>query len=213
MARRRSTSRRCSDASRRGFSKSVSAWARLRQRLPRRIRKTTISACEVHTPGVGSLCKLVAELDLHNLRIVQHDAVEVLRDMLAPAFTRRRASLLSRSVAEEASSQTTPAAARFPRAAGESPAAGGIIHCATDWQDYAQQMLAVLSAERMLENTAPVMRRVPTIAHRPASSSAACASGTASGICCFAGGRIHSSRKITGRINSRDGAQLTRPIA
>jgi tRNA (guanine-N7-)-methyltransferase len=40
---------------------------------------------EVHTPGVGSLCKLVAELGLHNQRIVQHDAVEVLRDMLGPA--------------------------------------------------------------------------------------------------------------------------------
>ncbi len=40
---------------------------------------------EVHTPGVGSLCKQVAELELQNVRIVQHDAVEVLRDMLTPA--------------------------------------------------------------------------------------------------------------------------------
>jgi len=40
---------------------------------------------EVHTPGVGSLCKLVAERALHNLRIIQHDAVEVVRDMISPA--------------------------------------------------------------------------------------------------------------------------------
>jgi tRNA (guanine-N7-)-methyltransferase len=41
-------------------------------------------AIEVHSPGVGSLLKQVGEAGLGNVRIVQHDAVEVLRDMVAP---------------------------------------------------------------------------------------------------------------------------------
>jgi tRNA (guanine-N7-)-methyltransferase len=49
---------------RRGFSKSVSAWARPRRRLPRRTSGNDYLGIEVHTPGVGSLCKLVAELGL-----------------------------------------------------------------------------------------------------------------------------------------------------
>ncbi|MBP0645148.1 tRNA (guanosine(46)-N7)-methyltransferase TrmB, partial [Mycobacterium tuberculosis] len=39
---------------------------------------------EVHAPGVGALLKLIGEQDLSNIRIIQHDAVEVLEHMLAP---------------------------------------------------------------------------------------------------------------------------------
>ena len=109
---------------------------------------------EVHTPGVGSLCKLVAEGALTNLRIVQHDAVEVLRDMIVPGAL---------SGAHIFFADPWPKARHHKRRLIQSPLVallasrlqpGGYIHCATDWEHYAQQMLEVLSAEPLLENTA-----------------------------------------------------------
>ncbi len=109
---------------------------------------------EVHTPGVGSLCKLIAEGGLSNQRIVQHDAVEVLRDMIAPASLagvhiffpdpwpkkrHHKRRLLQAPLVALLASRLKP---------------GAYLHCATDWEEYAQQMLAVLSAEPTLENTA-----------------------------------------------------------
>jgi len=109
---------------------------------------------EVHTPGVGSLCKLVAEGGITNLRIVQHDAVEVLRDMIQPATL---------SGAHIFFPDPWPKARHHKRRLIQPPLVallasrlkpGGYLHCATDWEEYAQQMLAVLSAETLLENTA-----------------------------------------------------------
>jgi len=109
---------------------------------------------EVHTPGVGSLCKLVAEGGLSNLRIVQHDAVEVLRDMILPGTL---------SGVHIFFADPWPKARHHKRRLIQPPLvallasrlqAGGYIHCATDWEHYAQQMLEVLSAEPALENTA-----------------------------------------------------------
>lgn len=109
---------------------------------------------EVHTPGVGSLCKLVAEKGLSNQRIVQHDAVEVLRDMIAensldgvhiffpdpwPKARHHKRRLIQPPLVATLARRLRP---------------GGSIHCATDWENYAEQMLAVLSAEPLLENTA-----------------------------------------------------------
>jgi tRNA (guanine-N7-)-methyltransferase len=108
---------------------------------------------EVHTPGVGSLLKLIGEQALTNLRLIQHDAVEVLTHMIAPAslagvhvffpdpwhkarHNKRR--LIQPPLVELLCSRMAP---------------GAILHCATDWQDYAEQMLAVLSAEPALRNT------------------------------------------------------------
>lgn len=109
---------------------------------------------EVHTPGVGSLCKLVAEGGLSNQRIVQHDAVEVLRDMIQPEVL---------SGAHIFFPDPWPKARQQKRRLIQPPLvallasrlkSGGYIHCATDWENYAEQMLEVLSAEPLLENTA-----------------------------------------------------------
>ena len=109
---------------------------------------------EVHTPGVGSLCKLVAEGGITNQRIVQHDAVEVLRDMIQPEAL---------SGVHIFFPDPWPKARHHKRRLIQPPLVallasrlkpGGYIHCATDWEEYAQQMLAVLSAETLLENTA-----------------------------------------------------------
>ena len=109
---------------------------------------------EVHTPGVGSLCKLVAEGRLANVRIVQHDAVDVLREMIQPQTL---------SGVHIFFPDPWPKARHHKRRLIQPPLvallasrlqAGGYIHCATDWENYAEQMLAVLSAEPLLENTA-----------------------------------------------------------
>jgi tRNA (guanine-N7-)-methyltransferase len=110
--------------------------------------------CEVHTPGVGALLKRIGDLGLTNIRIVQHDAVEVLDHMLPPASLAgvhiffpdpwHKARHNKRRLV-----QPHFVAKLLPRLEG-----GGYIHCATDWEPYAQQMLEVLSAEPALQNTA-----------------------------------------------------------
>ncbi|WP_428000165.1 MULTISPECIES: tRNA (guanosine(46)-N7)-methyltransferase TrmB [unclassified Acidovorax] len=110
--------------------------------------------CEVHEPGVGALLKRIGEQEIGNIRILQHDAVEVIDHMLAPASldgvhiffpdpwhkTKHNKRRLIQS----------PLVAKL--AARLKP--GGYLHCATDWQPYAEQMLQVLGAEPLLANTA-----------------------------------------------------------
>jgi tRNA (guanine-N7-)-methyltransferase len=109
---------------------------------------------EVHTPGVGALLKLIGEQGLGNLRVIQHDAVEVLRDMIAesslagihiyfpdpwPKKRHHKRRLIQPPLVALLASRLAP---------------GGYLHLATDWEEYAGQMLQVLGAEPLLENTA-----------------------------------------------------------
>jgi tRNA (guanine-N7-)-methyltransferase len=110
--------------------------------------------CEVHSPGVGALLKRIDEQRLANIRIVQHDAVEVLDHMLAPDTLagvhiffpdpwhkkrHHKRRLVQPPLVEKLVSRLQ---------------AGGYIHCATDWEDYAVQMLEVLGGNAQLRNTA-----------------------------------------------------------
>ena len=109
---------------------------------------------EVHPPGVGSLLQLIDQQGLANVRIIQDDAVEVFEKMLAPASlaginiffpdpwhkTRHhKRRLIQPPLVALLASRLAP---------------GGTLHCATDWEHYAEQMLAVLAAEPSLANTA-----------------------------------------------------------
>lgn len=120
---------------------------------------------EVHTPGVGSLCKLIAEKNLTNQKIIQHDAVEVLRDMIEES---------SLDGVHIFFPDPWPKARHHKRRLIQPPLIatlasklkqGGYIHCATDWENYAEQMLEVLSAEPLLQNTADGY--APRPAYRP----------------------------------------------
>ena len=110
--------------------------------------------CEVHEPGVGALLKRIGEQDITNIRILQHDAVEVIDHMLAPGsldgihiffpdpwhkkkHNKRR--LIQSPLVAKLAARLKP---------------GGYLHCATDWQPYAEQMLEVLGQEPLLANTA-----------------------------------------------------------
>ena len=109
---------------------------------------------EVHTPGVGSLCKRVAENGLANVRIVQHDAVEVVRDMIAPGSLAGVHVFFPDPWPKKRHHKRRLLQPPFVALLASRLQPGGYIHCATDWEDYAQQMLVVLAAEPLLENSA-----------------------------------------------------------
>jgi len=109
---------------------------------------------EVHTPGVGSLLKEIAERGLTNVRIVQHDAVEVLRDMIAPGALAGVHIFFPDPWPKKRQHKRRLIQPPLVRLLASRLAPGGYLHCATDWEEYALQMLEVLSAEPLLENTA-----------------------------------------------------------
>ncbi len=111
-------------------------------------------AIEVHTPGVGSLLKQIEELPLSNIRIIQHDAVEVLRDMLADNVLDGAHIFFPDPWHKTRHNKRRLIQAPFIAQLVQKLKPGGYLHVATDWQDYAEQVLAVLNAEPLLRNTA-----------------------------------------------------------
>ncbi len=118
------------------------------------MREKNFLGCEVHEPGVGALLKHIGERGLTNIRILQHDAVEVLDHMLPEQSLdgvhiffpdpwhktkHHKRRLLQAPLVAKLAARLKP---------------GGYLHCATDWEPYAQQMLEVLGAEPLLKNTA-----------------------------------------------------------
>ncbi|HEY1611336.1 MAG TPA: tRNA (guanosine(46)-N7)-methyltransferase TrmB [Paraburkholderia sp.] len=120
---------------------------------------------EVHEPGVGALLKLVGEQNLTNIRIIQHDAVEVLEHMIAPASLDGVHIFFPDPWHKARHHKRRLIQPRFAALLATRLRAGGYVHCATDWQPYAEQMLEVLSAEPALENTA--QDYAPRPAYRP----------------------------------------------
>jgi tRNA (guanine-N7-)-methyltransferase len=110
---------------------------------------------EVHEPGVGALLREIGERGLSNLRLVQHDAVEVLAHMLAPASLDGVHIYFPDPWHKNRHHKRRLIQPDFVAGLLSRLAPGGYLHCATDWQPYAEQMLAVLSAEPGLTNSAP----------------------------------------------------------
>ena len=109
--------------------------------------------CEVHEAGVGALLKRIGEQDLHNIRILRHDAVEVIDHMLSPSSLdgvhiffpdpwhktkHHKRRLIQPALVNKLAQRLKP---------------GGYLHCATDWQPYAEQMMEVIGGEPLLANT------------------------------------------------------------
>ncbi len=108
---------------------------------------------EVHTPGVGSLLKQIEARGLSNVRIVQHDAVEVLSHMIPPASLAGVHIFFPDPWPKKRHHKRRLIQSGFAHLLASRLIPGGYVHVATDWEDYAQQILAVLAAEPMLENT------------------------------------------------------------
>jgi len=107
---------------------------------------------EVHTPGVGALLKQVGERGLENVRIIQHDAVEVLTHMLAPGSLAGVHIFFPDPWHKKRHNKRRLIQSPFARLLAGRIAPGGYLHLATDWEDYALQMLEVLSAEPEFAN-------------------------------------------------------------
>ena len=111
-------------------------------------------ALEVHTPGVGNLLKLIAAQHISNIRIIQHDAVEVLRDMISNGALDGVHIFFPDPWHKARHNKRRLIQSPFIAQLMHKLKPGGYIHVATDWQDYAEQVLAVLRAEPLLKNTA-----------------------------------------------------------
>jgi tRNA (guanine-N7-)-methyltransferase len=108
---------------------------------------------EVHEPGVGALLKRIGEDGLANVRIVQHDAVEVLQHMIAPASLAAVHVFFPDPWHKKRHHKRRLIQPPFVALLASRLLPGGVLHCATDWQPYAEQMLEVLRAEPLLQNT------------------------------------------------------------
>jgi len=115
---------------------------------------TDFIGVEVHTPGVGALLKLIGEQGIGNIRIVQHDAVEVLAHMIEPGSLAGVHVFFPDPWHKKKHNKRRLIQPAFVAQLCSRIAPGGYLHCATDWQPYAEQMLEVLSAEPLLVNTA-----------------------------------------------------------
>lgn len=120
---------------------------------------------EVHTPGVGSLLKQIDEMALDNVRVIQHDAVAVLEKMIAPASLDGMHIFFPDPWPKKRQQKRRLIQAPFVALAGSRLKPGGYLHAATDWQEYAEQILAVFGAEPLLANTAAAYAEKP--AYRP----------------------------------------------
>ncbi len=110
---------------------------------------------EVFNAGVGAMLKRINESDkLGNVRIIQHDAVEVVRDMLAPGTLSGVHVYFPDPWQKKRHHKRRLIQPTFVSLLASRLAPGGYLHCATDWEDYAVQMLDVLSGEPTLQNTA-----------------------------------------------------------
>jgi len=126
------------------------ATATIAQSLP----QTDFIGVEVHPPGVGALLQQIDEKQLGNLRIVQHDAVEVLEHMVTPASLAGIHIFFPDPWHKKKHNKRRLIQPPFIAKLVTRLAPGGYLHCATDWQPYAEQMLDVLSAEPALKNSA-----------------------------------------------------------
>ena len=107
---------------------------------------------EVHPPGVGALLQRIDEARLSNVRIVQHDAVEVLHSMIAPESLAGVHIFFPDPWPKKRHHKRRLLQPDFVGLLASRLGAGATLHCATDWEPYAEQMLAVLSAEPSLAN-------------------------------------------------------------
>ncbi len=109
---------------------------------------------EVHTPGVGSFLKRIAAAGATNVRVIQHDAVEVLHVMIPPASLDGVHIYFPDPWPKKRHHKRRLIQLPFIALLSSRMKPGAYLHAATDWEDYAKQILEVLAAEPALDNTA-----------------------------------------------------------
>ena len=125
-------------------------------------RSDDFLAIEVHPPGVGALLKLIGENGLTNLRLIRHDAVEVLEKMIALNSLDGIHIYFADPWHKKRHHKRRLIQAEFVRLLVSRLKSGAYLHLATDWHNYAEQMLLVLNAEPALQNTSVDQVQVET---------------------------------------------------
>ena len=120
---------------------------------------------EVHTPGVGGLLKLIGEKSLSNVRIIQHDVVDVLNNMIADASLDGVHIFFPDPWHKKRHHKRRLIQAEFVKDLCSKIKQGGYLHVATDWQEYAEWVLDILKVETLLINSAKDY--APKPAYRP----------------------------------------------
>ena len=110
-------------------------------------------AIEVHEPGVGALLKLIGEQGIANLRLMRHDAVEVVENMIPEEFLDGVHVYFPDPWHKKRHNKRRLIQPEFVALLSSRIKSGGYWHLATDWQEYAEQMMEVLLAESSLINT------------------------------------------------------------
>ena len=116
--------------------------------------ETNFIAVEVHPPGVGNLCNLLDEQSLTHVRVIDHDAVEVLTHMIAPGTLAGVHIYFPDPWHKARHNKRRLIKPPLVALIASRLAVGGYLHLATDWVPYAEQMFEVLSAEPLFANTA-----------------------------------------------------------
>ncbi|HTN27278.1 MAG TPA: tRNA (guanosine(46)-N7)-methyltransferase TrmB, partial [Burkholderiales bacterium] len=124
--------------------------------------QTDFIAIEVHGPGVGSLLKRIEAAKLANLRVIRHDAVEVLERMIPDGALAGIHLFFPDPWPKKRHHKRRLVQTDFAALAARKLARGGYFHAATDWPDYAEQIERVLTAEPLLEPAAPGTRSRPS---------------------------------------------------
>jgi tRNA (guanine-N7-)-methyltransferase len=135
--------------------------AKIAQTMPER----DFLGVEVHTPGVGGLLKLIDENALSNVRIIQHDVVDVLNHMLADGSLDGVHIFFPDPWHKKRHHKRRLIQAEFVKLLCSKIKSGGYLHVATDWQEYAEWVLDILKVEPLLKNTAKDYAEKP--AYRP----------------------------------------------
>ena len=143
-----------------GFGMGV-ATVEIAKRLP----DTDFLAIDVHGPGVGNILKLMDEEKVHNIRVMRHDAVEVVENMLADGSLSGIHIFFPDPWHKKRHNKRRLVQTPFVEKLLPKLKNGGYIHLATDWEEYAVQMLDVLSSFAELRNSAADY--APTPAYRP----------------------------------------------
>jgi tRNA (guanine-N7-)-methyltransferase len=122
-------------------------------------------AIEVHLPGVGALLKRIGELSLTNLRLIRHDAVEVLEHMIAENSLDGIHIYFADPWHKKRHHKRRLIQQQFVELLASRIKSGGYLHLATDWHNYAEQMLLVLNRQASLQNTSHDRVRIETFTH------------------------------------------------
>ncbi|MDT0347656.1 tRNA (guanosine(46)-N7)-methyltransferase TrmB [Streptomyces litchfieldiae] len=130
---------------------------------------TGILAADVHTPGQGNLLRLAERDGLTNVRVANGDAVILLREMLPPASLAGMRIFFPDPWPKKRHHKRRIIQPEFVELAAARLAPGAVLHCATDWEPYAEWMLEVLTASESFTNAAPAGHGgfAPRPPHRP----------------------------------------------